>query len=83
VLRNLVARHQIAAGNGNPVTYRVRINGIDTPMVVTIPTAVVVQAFDLLNTAAIAQGDIVTLQATKLLALGGGGVQPVCTMELT
>jgi hypothetical protein len=80
-LRNLFVRHQAAVGNGNSITYRVRINGVNTTITVTLATGAIAQTSDLVNTAAVAQGDRITLSATKALALGNGAVIPSATLE--
>lgn len=82
VLRNLFVRHQAAVGNGNSVEYTVLINGVVTTITVTLATGTVTQASDLINTAAVVQGDRITLRAVKALALGNGAVIPSVTLEL-
>ncbi len=80
-LANLLVRHQTAGGNGNAVTYRVRVNGVDTAMTVTVPTGAIGQVLDAVNSVAVVLGDVVTLKATKPLAVGGGSVRPTASME--
>jgi hypothetical protein len=71
----------VAVGNGNSVVYTVRINGVNTALTVTLATNVVVQASDLTHTAAVAQGDLITLQAVKAASIGNGAILPSATME--
>jgi hypothetical protein len=72
-LRNLYVRHNSAAGNGNSVVYTVMINGVATGITVTLASAAAGQASDLVNTAAVVQGDRISLRATKALSIGAGG----------
>jgi len=81
-LRSMFARHQLAGGNGNAVVYTVRVNGVNTLLTVTLPSGAVGQGSDLVNVAAVAQGDRITVSAFKAMSLGGGSVQPTISMEL-
>lgn len=81
-LRNLFVRHAAAVGNGNNVVYTVRINGADTLLTVTLATGAIGQASDTLHTPVVAQGDRITLRATKPASIGAGAVIVSATMEL-
>ena len=81
-LRNLFVRHSAAAGNGNAVVYTVRKNGVDTLLTCSLPTNAIGQASDTLHTVLVAQGDRITLKATKAAAIGSGNVLVSATMEL-
>jgi hypothetical protein len=48
---------------------------------VTLATGAIAQASNLVNTAVVAQGDRITLRATKALVVANGNVLPSVTME--
>lgn len=81
-LRNLFVRHGAAVGNGNSVVYTVRKNGVDTILTCTLATNAIGQASDTLHTVLVAQGDRITLKATKAVAIGSGNIIVSATMEL-
>jgi hypothetical protein len=80
-LKNLFVRHQAAAGNGNSVVYTVMINGVATTMTVTLATGAIGQVSDLVNTAAVAQGDLISFRGVKALGIGGGSVLSQAGLE--
>lgn len=83
-LRNLFARWNAAPGgaNGNAVDVKVRINGVDTALVVSrAANAGVGQSSNLVNTVAVAQGDRIAVVVTKALAIGSGVLQPLVSVE--
>ena len=74
-LQNLMI--QLGSGPVNPVTFTVFLNGVATTLTATVPAAGT-QAQDLINTAAVAQGDRLAVQV-----IGGamaGGQDPVATV---
>lgn len=81
-LRNLFVRHNSAGGNGNSVVYTVLVNGVATLITVSRATGVVGQSSDLVNGFAAAQGDRVTIRATKAAAIGGGNLDIQIMLEL-
>jgi hypothetical protein len=81
-LRNMFVRHNAPGGNGNPVTYTVMKNGVATLLTVSGNSGVIGQASDLVNTVAVVQGDRIAVRITKPLAIGGGAVRSVITLEL-
>jgi hypothetical protein len=80
--KSLFIRHNGAGGNGNDVVYTVRKNGVDTLLTVTLATGAVGQASDLVNTVAFAQGDRISLKASKALTIAGGNVLLMASCEL-
>lgn len=82
-LRNLFVRHNVALGNGNSVVYTVMINGVASAVTVTLPTGAAGQVSDLVNTVAVAQGDLVALRAVKALAIGNGTQEVTSSMLIT
>ena len=81
-LQNLFVRHNASAGNGVPVTYTVFVNGVATPLAVTVPTMFVGEVGDTVDSVVVAQGDRVTIEISKPGSIGGGGVKAVATLEL-
>jgi len=80
-LKNMFVRHQAAAGNGNTIVYTVLVNGVATAITATLATGAIGQTSDLVNTAAVAQGDLIQLRAVKALAVGGGSILSEVTLE--
>lgn len=71
-VRCLFVRHNLANGNGNNVDYTVFVNGVATAITVSLATGAVGQGSDMVNAVAIVQGDRVSIQATKALAIASG-----------
>lgn len=81
-LRNMYVRHTVPAGNGNPVRYRLQVNGSDTALVVNLASTATL-GFDTTNTVVVAATDLVNLVITK--PSGGIGTSPrrvVVTIEV-
>lgn len=70
--RNMFARHNTANGNGNTVTYTLRVNGINTALAVTLATGAIGSNSNLVTTVAVAQGDLIEVTKTNALGLGNG-----------
>lgn len=81
-LRRLAVRHNLAGGNGNSVDYELLINGAATGITVSVPTGAVGQVLDIVNTAAVAAGDRVSLQAVKAAGIGGGTIGVQASAEI-
>jgi hypothetical protein len=81
MLRNLFARHNIAAGNGNAVTYTIRLNGVATALTVNLATAAIGSAGNTVNTVAVAQGDLIELLTIKAVAIGSGVLDAMVTCQ--
>lgn len=71
-MRNLFARHNIAIGNGNPVVYTLRVNGVLTALTVSLVTGAVGSAGDTTHSVAIAQGDLIEMVCSKAAVIGNG-----------
>lgn len=81
-LRNLIVRHNTAAGNGNNVVYTVYVNGVATAITVTLATAAVGQATDVTHTVAVVVGDRVSLARANASAIGSGAVDMQASLEI-
>ena len=73
MLKNFFVRHNAANGNGNSVVYTVLVNGVATAITVTLASGAVGQASDTVHTVVIAQGDRISIRATKAATIAGGG----------
>lgn len=75
-LRDLRIRHNNPQGNGEPIVYTVRINGVPTALFVSIPSTDA-DASNLVDTVAVAVDDLIDIEVTKA---NGVGTSP---MEIT
>jgi hypothetical protein len=83
-IRNMHARHNTAAGAGS-VTYTLRVNGVDTAVVIAgLATSAIGNASNLVNTVAVNQGDAISVKAQRSGGSTGSGlVNVVVTFELS
>ena len=81
-LRRFFVRHNTATGNGNNVVYTVMVNGVATAITVTLATGAIGQASDLVNTVAVAQGDRVSIRATKAVTIANGAINVQTSLEI-
>jgi hypothetical protein len=82
--KNMFVRTNAAPGaaNANVVSYRLRINGVDSSLVVTrAANAGIGNSSNLVNSVVVAQGDLVQLVAVKAIAIGSGVLVPIVSME--
>lgn len=68
-LRSLRVRHTTPAGNGNPIAYTVRVNGVASALTATL-LSTAASGSNLINTVAVAAGDLLDLEVTKPLSIG-------------
>lgn len=80
-LRNLTARHTSANGNGQPIVYAVRINGIVTVLTVSLVTAAIGSATNAVNTVRVNAGDFIEITGTKAAAIGSGSIGSLVAVE--
>lgn len=73
VLRNFRVRHNSASGNGNPVVYDVRINGVAQGLGLSLATGAIGNA-SAIGGFVVAADDVITATATKALGIGAGGI---------
>jgi hypothetical protein len=81
-LMKLFVRHNSANGNGNDVVYTVLLNGAPTAITATLASGAVGQVSDLVNTGVAAQGDRVSLRATKAAGIGSGQLDVQASLEV-
>ncbi len=80
-LRNMRVRHNSNVGNGNDVVYTVFVAGVATAITATLASGAIGDASDLVNTAAVAAGDLIQVRASKALSIGAGGVSVMVDLE--
>lgn len=72
IAKNLRARHNTPAGNGNAVVYTLRVNGVASALTASLASTSS-DANDVANEVTIATGDLLDIEVTKALMVGGGG----------
>ena len=68
-LKNLHVRHKDPKGNGNNIVYTLRVAGVDSTVIVTLPSTSLIGS-DLVNSIAVSAGDLVSVKVTKALGIG-------------
>jgi len=63
-LQKLRVRHNVTAGNGNAIVYRLRVNGVATVLTISLASTAT-DGSDLVNTVAVAAGDLLDFEVTK------------------
>lgn len=81
-LRNLFVRQHSGVGDGDNVVYTVMVNGVATAITCTLASNVVATGSDIVNTAAVVQGDRVSLRASKAASITNGNLDVQATLEL-
>ena len=81
-LKNLFVRHNAAAGNGQPVTYTVFVNGAATAITCNLATGAIGQASDVAHSVVVAAGDRVSIRASKGAVVGSGVVDLDVSLEV-
>jgi hypothetical protein len=81
LIRDLVVEHNTPAGNGNPVVYTVLINGVASALTVSVASTTA-SGSDFVTTVAVAQGDLISLRATKAASIGNGLLRPQVSARL-
>lgn len=79
-IRRLYLRQNDPRGNGNVIIYTLMKNGVATALMVTIASTAY-DASDLVNSVAVAQGDLLSLQSNHLIGLGTSPYDIYATME--
>lgn len=79
-IRNMRVRHNITAGNGNAIVYTLLVNGVATALTVSLASTAA-DGSDLVNTVAVAAGDLVSVRATKAAAVGTSPTDIIASME--
>jgi hypothetical protein len=76
----MYVRHGNPDGNGNDITYTIRVNGSATSVTVTLASTAS-QDSDLTNTAAVVGGDNIDLEITKGAGIGNSPDGVTVTVE--
>ena len=80
-LRNMYARHNVTAGNGDAIVYTVWVNGVATALAVSLASTTQ-NGSDLVDTVAVLAGDLVDIAVTKALAVVTSPSDVAVTLEL-
>lgn len=81
-LQNLFIAPKQAGSGSVLLTYTVHVNGSPTALIVTMLNDSAVVAFNIVDTVAVLQGDLVTLEVDKAASIGSSPTNIGCTMEL-
>jgi hypothetical protein len=81
VLKNFRVVHTIPDGNGNLITYTVRVGGVNSPLAVAFASTDAF-GFDLTNAISVSAGDRVSVLVTKVLSVGASPRNIVATADL-
>lgn len=79
-LRNLRVRHNVTAGNGNLIVYTARVNGVATLLLVSLASTTA-DGSNLVNTVAVAAGDLLDISVTKALVVGASPTDITAALE--
>jgi len=80
-LRNMRVRHNTPAGNGLAVVYTLRINGVASALTVSMASTAT-DGSNLVNTVAVAAGDLIDIEVTKAASIGATPNDIVCAVEV-
>jgi hypothetical protein len=83
-MQNMFVRQNAApaGANANTVSYRLRVNGVDTALVVSrAANAGIGTSSNVTDTVTIAQGDRIALVAVKALGIGNGSLEILVAVE--
>lgn len=81
MLRNLHVRHNVPSGNGLPIVYTIRVNGVATLLSASLASTGT-DASDLVDTIAVAAGDLIDLQVTKAASVGTSPTDVIAILEV-
>lgn len=79
--RNLFVRQNGFNGNGLPVVYSLRLNGVATALAASVPSTSI-DGSNLVSSVAVAAGDVVDLVVTKAASVGASVTDVVVTLEI-
>jgi hypothetical protein len=79
-LQRLRVVHNIPAGNGNVISYIVRIGGADTPLRVDL-TSTTLTGEDITNVVPVADGAYISVKANKTTGIGASPRNVTITVE--
>jgi hypothetical protein len=79
-LRNMRVRQENPAGNGNPIVYTLRVNGVDSALAVSI-LSTAQDGSDLVDTVAVVAGNEIDIRVTKAAVIAASPMNIMVTME--
>jgi hypothetical protein len=80
-LRRLRVRHNTGAGNGLAIVYTVRVNGVASALTVSMASTAA-DGSDLVNTVAVAAGDLIDIEVTKAASVGTSPADVMASLEV-
>lgn len=80
-VRRLRVRHNTGAGNGLAIVYTVRINGVASAVTVSLASTAT-DGSDLVNTVAVAAGDLIDIEVTKAASVGTSPAEIMASLEV-
>ncbi len=80
-LQSLRVRQNVPDGNGNPIDYTVRVNGVPT-IITTSLLSTATDGSDLVNTVVVAAGALVDIEVTKGASIGTSPRQVLAELDL-
>jgi hypothetical protein len=81
-IRNLRVFVPTAGVGAQTVTYKVRVNGVDTAILATISNTSTGQISDLTHSVVVAAGDLISISITKAAGVTSGQLNVACGLEL-
>lgn len=79
-LRNMRVLHNGTSGNGNPIVYTLRINGVASALSVSLASTAAVGS-DLVSTVAVLAGDRIDVEITKAASVGSSPSNVTLSIE--
>lgn len=79
-IRSMRVRHNITAGNGNPIVYTLLVNGVATALAVSLASTAA-DGSDLVDAVAVVAGDLLSLRVTKAAATGASPTDIIVSVE--
>lgn len=80
ILRNFTARHNLANGNGQPITYQIRVNGVLTAAQIVLATGAVIDGASPAQVPVLA-GDRIDCVRIIPVSVGSAIVEAFCACE--
>jgi hypothetical protein len=81
-LSHLRVRHNVTAGNGNNIVYTLRVNGVDTPLTVAVPSTSS-DGNNLVDETSVNAGDLLDIEVTKAASIGASPTDVTASIEIT
>ena len=80
-LKNMQVDHNGPNGNGNPIVYTLRVNGVPSALTVSL-SSLVADGSDNVHSVAVVQGDHLDIEVTKAAGVGTSPDHVTVTLEI-